>query len=124
MPRPSHNQLARRERQIMEIVSLAAVTPSVRAASRGESAPVVGVAASAAYTQVAVAPVAPASEPPASSTAPREGRRQPPEPDAVQTTLERAHAEPRELQRALEARTRELEIGSPVAGGPARPRRR
>lgn len=84
------------------IVSLAAVTPSVRAASRGEGAPVVGVAAPAAYTQVAVAPVAPASEAPASSTAPREGRGQQPEPEAVQATLEQAHAELRELQRALD----------------------
>ena len=88
------------------IVSLAAVTPSVRAASRAEEAPVVGVAAPAAYTQVAVAPVAPASEAAASSTAPREGRGQPPEPEAVQATLEQAHAELRELQRALDEQTR------------------
>ena len=84
------------------IVSLAAVTASVRAASRGEGSPVVGVAAPAVYTQVAVAPVAPASEAPASSTAPREGRGQQPEPEAVQATLEQAHAELRELQRALD----------------------
>lgn len=50
------------------IVSLAAVTPSVRAASRGEGSPVVGVAAPAVYTQVAVAPVAPASKAAASPT--------------------------------------------------------
>ena len=95
------------------IASLAAVTPSVRAASRGERVSAVAAAEPAAYAEVAVPQTASAPAAPESSPAPVDGRAQPLE-DApgVVATPEAARQPPAvtgQEPRDAEARREDLE---------------